>query len=77
MSCWGTSFLGPLAACGCLRPAGVDPAAGLALAAAMSRHAGVLRDRDGMQDLQRTLDQAPPMGGPPAAAHPSRTSPQP
>ena len=56
-------------------PAQGDAAVRPALAAAMSRHAGVLRDRDGMQDLQRTLDQAPPMGGRQGAAHPSRTSP--
>ena len=54
---------------------GVDPAVRPGLAAAMSRHAGVLRDRDGMQDLQRTLDQAPPVGGPPAGAPPVRRPP--
>ena len=39
---------------------GVDPAVRPSLAAAMSRHAGVLRDRDGMADLQRTLAAAQP-----------------
>jgi L-aspartate oxidase len=39
---------------------GVDPAVRPALAAAMSRHAGVLRDRAGLEDLQQTLGQAPP-----------------
>ena len=54
---------------------GVDPAVRPGLAAAMSRHAGVLRDRDGMQDLQRTLDQAPPLGGRPAGAAPAAHEP--
>ena len=39
---------------------GVDPAARLALAAAMSRDAGVLRDRDGVARLWGRLGQAPP-----------------
>ena len=54
---------------------GVDPAVRPGLAAAMSRRAGVLRDRDGMAGLQRTLDQAPPAagqpGGPPDSPHPA------
>jgi L-aspartate oxidase len=50
---------------------GVDPAVRPGLAAAMSRHAGVLRDRDGMAGLQRTLDQAPPAAGPPDSPHPT------
>jgi len=39
---------------------GVDPAVRPALAAAMSRHAGVLRDRAGLERLRQTLGQAPP-----------------
>ena len=39
---------------------GVDPAVRPALAAAMSRHAGVIRDRAGLERLQQTLGQAPP-----------------
>jgi L-aspartate oxidase len=38
--------------------AGVDPAARRALAAAMSRYAGVLRDRDGLEHLLTMLDSA-------------------
>ncbi len=34
-----------------------------ALAAAMSRHAGVARDRQGLERLQRALGQAPPARG--------------
>jgi L-aspartate oxidase len=41
---------------------GVDPAARPALAAAMSRYAGVLRDRAGLEQLRDRLDQAPPAG---------------
>ena len=37
---------------------GVDPAGRPALAAAMSRHAGVARDREGLEHLQQTLGQA-------------------
>ncbi len=59
----------PEAAAG-LRPPpagpGVSPAVRLSLAAAMSRHAGVLRDRDGMKRLQRALTQAPPADRKPA-----------
>jgi L-aspartate oxidase len=43
--------------------AGVSPAARPALARAMSRRAGVLRDRDGLDQLLDTLDQAPPAVG--------------
>ena len=39
---------------------GVDPAVRPALAAAMSRYAGVLRDRAGLEQLRNRLDQAPP-----------------
>ena len=39
---------------------GMSPAARPALAAAMSRQAGVLRDRAGLESLLRLLDQAPP-----------------
>jgi L-aspartate oxidase len=38
---------------------GVSPAARPMLAAAMSKHAGVVRDRLGVQQLQRSLAQAP------------------
>ena len=38
---------------------GVSPAARPMLAAAMSKHAGVVRDRPGVQQLQRSLAQAP------------------
>jgi len=38
---------------------GMSPAARPALAAAMSRQAGVLRDRAGLESLLRLLDQAP------------------
>jgi L-aspartate oxidase len=41
---------------------GVSPQARPGLAAAMSRHAGVLRDRDGLALLLDMLDQAPPAG---------------
>ena len=39
---------------------GADPAARPALAAAMSRHAGVLRDRGGLEGLRETLGRARP-----------------
>ncbi len=39
---------------------GVSPAARAPLAAAMSRQAGVLRDRAGLESVLRMLDQAPP-----------------
>jgi L-aspartate oxidase len=42
---------------------GVSPAARPGLAAAMSRHAGVLRDREGLELLLQMLGQAPPAGG--------------
>jgi L-aspartate oxidase len=38
---------------------GVAPAARPALAAAMTRHAGVLRDQTGLRELLRTLSHAP------------------
>jgi L-aspartate oxidase len=41
---------------------GVDPAVRPALAAAMSRHAGVLRDPVDLEALRQTLNQAPPSG---------------
>jgi L-aspartate oxidase len=41
---------------------GVDPAVRPALAAAMSRHAGVARDREGLERLRQTLGQAGPAG---------------
>ncbi len=40
--------------------AGVDPAARPALAVAMSRYAGVLRDRDGLEHLLTMAGQVPP-----------------
>ena len=48
-----------------LSPAGpgVSPAGRVALASAMSRHAGVVRDPDGLQELLRMLEQAPPGDG--------------
>jgi L-aspartate oxidase len=42
---------------------GVTPAVRSALAAAMSRHAGVARDRRGLEHLQQVLDQARPAHG--------------
>ena len=42
---------------------GVTPALRPALAAAMSRHAGVSRDRAGLERLQQALDRAPPARG--------------
>ena len=41
---------------------GVDPATRSALAAAMSRDAGVLRRRENLERLRQALDQAPPAG---------------
>ena len=41
---------------------GVSPAARPALAAAMSRDAGVIRDHVGLERLRQTLGQAPPAG---------------
>lgn len=41
---------------------GADPAARPALGAAMSRHAGVLRDREGLERLLQALAQVPPAG---------------
>ena len=42
---------------------GVDPAVRPGMAAAMSRDAGVLRDHEDMERLQRRLGQAPPASG--------------
>ena len=42
---------------------GASPAGRAALASAMSRHAGVVRDADGLQALLRMLGQAPPGDG--------------
>jgi L-aspartate oxidase len=42
---------------------GVSPTARDALASAMSRHAGVVRDRDGLERLADLLEQAVPGGG--------------
>jgi L-aspartate oxidase len=41
---------------------GVSPEGRPALASAMSRHAGVLRDREGLESLAGMLEQAPPGG---------------
>jgi L-aspartate oxidase len=41
---------------------GVNPAVRPDLAAAMSRHAGVIRDREGLERLSQTLAEAPPAG---------------
>ncbi len=41
---------------------GVDPAVRPALAAAMSRHAGVARDREGLERLRQALGRARPAG---------------
>jgi L-aspartate oxidase len=41
---------------------GASPAARPSLAAAMSRHAGVVRDREGLERLLGILDQVPPGG---------------
>jgi len=45
---------------------GVDPAVRPALAAAMSRHAGVMRDREDLERLRQALGQAPPARPAPA-----------
>ena len=42
---------------------GAAPTARPAIAAAMSRHAGVVRDREGMQRLLEILGKVPPAGG--------------
>ena len=42
---------------------GASPAGRAALASAMSRHAGVLRDADGLRGLLRMLEEAPPGDG--------------
>jgi len=60
----GRSLPGPVT--GLRLPAagpGVSPAARDALAAAMSRHAGVVRDHDGLERLAGLLEQAVPGGG--------------
>ncbi len=48
-----------------LQPAGpgVSPDGRPALASAMSRHAGVVRDREGLERLLEMVEQAPPAGG--------------
>jgi L-aspartate oxidase len=53
---------------------GVSPAARDALASAVSRHAGVVRDRDGLERLAGLLGQAPPGGGEPDLATVEATS---
>jgi L-aspartate oxidase len=47
---------------------GVDPAVRAPLTLAMSRYAGVLRDRDGLERLLAQLAQAPPAVSGPASA---------
>jgi L-aspartate oxidase len=49
---------------------GVDPRARPALAAAMSRHAGVLRDAAGLDGLRQALGQAPQAGPGPRSGSP-------
>jgi L-aspartate oxidase len=44
-------------------PAGAAPGHRAALAAAMSRYAGVLRDREGLERLRTLLDAVPPAAG--------------
>jgi len=53
---------------------GVSPAARDALASAMSRHAGVVRDRDGLESLASLLGQAPLGSGQPDLASVEATS---
>jgi L-aspartate oxidase len=57
----GRSLPGPAAGLR-LPPAGpgVSPAARVPLASAMSRHAGVVRDHEGLERLAEMLEQAPP-----------------
>jgi L-aspartate oxidase len=59
----GRNLPGPAASLR-LPPAGpgMSPAGRTAIASAMSRHAGVVRDRDGLEHLRRILEQAPPGG---------------
>ena len=52
----------PSAADGGMGVVGVTPSARPALAAAMSRHAGVLRDETGLRELLRSLSHAPAGG---------------
>ncbi len=61
----GRSLPGPAAGLR-LPPAGpgVSPAARTPLASAMSRHAGVARDHEGLERLAGMLEQAPPGDGP-------------
>jgi L-aspartate oxidase len=71
----GRSLPGPVT--GLRLPAagpGVSPAGRDALASAMSRHAGVLRDREGLECLAGLLEQAPPGGGEPDLATVEATS---
>jgi L-aspartate oxidase len=72
----GRSLPGPPARL-LLPPAGpgVDPAVRPVLAAAMSRRAGVLRDREDLERLLQALDQAPPAHFWPAHFWPARSGP--
>jgi L-aspartate oxidase len=71
----GRSLPGPVTGLRLPAPGpGVSPAARDALAAAMSRHAGVVRDRDGLELLAGLLEQAPPGGGDPDLATVEATS---
>jgi len=54
---------------------GVDPAVRPILAVAMSRDAGVLRDREDLERLRQALDQAPPSH--PGPSHPGPSHPGP
>jgi L-aspartate oxidase len=54
---------------------GVDPAVRPALAAAMSRDAGVMRDRAGVQRLRQLLGQLPPAAREHAAREPAAREP--
>ena len=54
---------------------GVDPAVRSVLAAAMSRDAGVLRDREDLEHLRQELDQALPARSGPARSGPALSGP--
>jgi L-aspartate oxidase len=53
---------------------GASPASRTALATAMSRYAGVVRDHEGLERLLALLEQAPPASGPPDLATVEATS---
>jgi L-aspartate oxidase len=64
-------------AAGAAGPACVAPSARAGLAAAMARHAGVLRDPDGLEELLDTLALAPGPGGADPAPGPGGVHPAP